>query len=72
MNKLIVDCLNLNRGRKIGTHDVSVIAYCGDLFLMAPDKQEMNALLEVVEDYALEWKIKFNTNKCVNLTMHPA
>ena len=72
MNKLIVDCLNLNKGCKIGTHNVSVIAYCDDLFLMAPDKQEMDTLLEVVEDYALEWKIKFNTSKCVNLTMHPA
>ena len=71
MNKLVIDCLNLGIGCKIGIHNVSVVAYCDDLFLMTSNKEEMDVLLTVVEDYALEWKIKFNTSKCVKLTMHP-
>ena len=72
MNQLIEDCLKLNIGCKIGEHNVSIIAYCDDLFIMGQDKIEMDLLLSEVEDYALKWKIKFNSNKCVNLTMHPS
>ena len=71
MNQLIEDCVKLNIGCAIGEHNVSVIAYCDDLFLMGQSKIEMDNLLLKVEEYALKWKIKFNTNKCVNLTMHP-
>ena len=72
MNDLITNCVNLNIGCKIGEHNVSMIAYCDDLFLMAPTKEQMDILLKEVENYSVKWKIKFNINKCINLTLHPA
>ena len=71
MNDLIINCVNLNIGCKIGEHNVSIIAYCDDLFLMAPSKEEINVLLNKVEEYSKKWKIKLNINKCINLTLHP-
>ena len=71
MDSLIQDCVDTNIGCKIGDHNVSVIAYCDDLFLIATTKTELDILLNKVDDYALDWKIKFNIKKCINLTIYP-
>ncbi len=63
MDSLIQDCVDMKIGCQIGEHNVSFIAYCDDLFLMAPTKTEMDILLNKVDDYALNWKIKFNIKK---------
>ena len=71
MNELLQQCVNLNIGCELGEQNISIIAYCDDLFLMASTKQEMDVLLEAIGEYALNWKIKFNTNKCFNLSIKP-
>ena len=38
---------------------------------MASTKQEIDLILKAIDDYALNWKIKFNTNKCFNLSIKP-
>ena len=38
---------------------------------MATEKQEMELLLSLVSDYALNWKLRFNVEKCFNLTIRP-
>ena len=32
----------------------------------------LDILLKEVENYSITWKIKFNINKCINLTLYPA
>ena len=71
MDELVNRCISLNIGCKIGNQNTSIIAYCDDVFLMATTKIEMNLLLTQVENYAMEWKLKFNVNKCFNLTIQP-
>ena len=71
MDDLINQCVNLNIGCKIGNQNTSIIAYCDDIFLMTTNKVEMDNLLKQVEKYAFDWKLKFNVNKCFNLTIKP-
>ena len=71
MNSLLEECIDLKIGCTVGENIVSVIAFCDDLFLMSPTKQKMDSLLKIVYKYALKWKIRFNVNKCVNLTLYP-
>jgi hypothetical protein len=70
MNELLQQCVNLNIGYKLDEQNISIIAYCDDLFLMASTK-EMDLLLKTVGDYAVNWKLRFNTNKCFNLSIKP-
>ena len=72
MNDLLVTCTELEIGCKIGTCNISVIAYCYDLFLLTSSKFEIEKLLRIVENYALNWKLTFNVDKCKNLTIHPS
>ena len=71
MHELIKQCIDLGIGCHIGTHNISIIAYCDDLFLMTTSKQEMDLLLELIGEYALNWKMRFNVDKCFNLTIRP-
>ena len=71
MDNLINQCVNFNLdiGCKRGNQKTSIIAYCDEIFLMTTNKVEMDLMLKKVEKYALD--LKFNVNKCFNLTIKP-
>ena len=68
-NYFVNDLLNqndsLNIGAKIGTVNVSMIAYCDDLILISPTETHMRSLIKLCESYAVEWKIEFNASKSI-------
>ena len=71
IHELIKQCIDLGIGCHIETHNISIIAYCDDLFLMTTTKEDMDLLLELIGEYALNWKMRFNVDKCFNLTIRP-
>ena len=52
LDKLLQQCVDLNIGCHVGTQNISIVAYCDDIFLMAETKQHIELLLKVVGDYA--------------------
>ena len=69
MDELITNCLALKVGAKIGSLNLSVIAYCDDVILMGNISSHMNLLLQECAEYAHKWKIEFNSSKSEALTI---
>ena len=63
MNDLLIECLNSGYGAYLYGVNVSVIAYCDDLVLIAGPAYHMKRLLEICSSYAINWKIEFNPSK---------
>ena len=63
INDLIIEIINKDLGCKIGTKNVSILAFCDDIFLMTKMKDEMETILTIVTKYAEDWKIVFNALK---------
>jgi hypothetical protein len=65
LNDLLNQNDSLNVGAKIGSVNVSMIAYCDDLILISPTETHMKMLINLCESYAAEWKIEFNALKSI-------
>ncbi|NBO93738.1 MAG: hypothetical protein EBV06_15735 [Planctomycetia bacterium] len=60
MNDLLNECMQVNVGAKLGSLNVSIIAYCDDLKLISPSIRDLNILLKICGDYGNFWKFEFN------------
>jgi hypothetical protein len=69
INELLVEATNMEIGAKVGTFNVSIIAYCDDLLLMSSNENHMNKLLECCHRYAINWKMEFNASKSISYSI---
>ena len=49
--------------------NLSILAYCDDIVIISPSVGHMEILLKVCEEFSACWKIEFNANKSVALTV---
>ncbi len=68
INDLIDECLKLNVGAKLGNINVSIIAYCDDIILLSPSRGHLQKLVDTCENFAENWKMKFNSEKSLYYT----
>jgi hypothetical protein len=68
MNDLLNECIDLKIGANINGLNLSIVAYCDDIVLLAPSSGHCQKLLETCSKYAKLWKIDFNPSKSVALT----
>ena len=64
MNELLNENEINGYGAKIGRYNVSLISYCDDLIILSPSVIHADKILKVCEDYANNWKLILNVNKC--------
>jgi hypothetical protein len=69
INELLTRCTNENIGAFVGGCNLSIIAYCDDIMLLSPSYGQSIKLLEICFDFAKKWKMDFNPNKSVCLTL---
>ena len=69
MDGLLKRCCDLNVGAMLGKSNVCCLAYCDDLLLLSPVKNQMDQLLKTCFDFAYEWKIRFNTEKSISYSL---
>lgn len=65
IDDLLSRCTKSGLGACIGSVNTSIVAYCDDLIIMSPLKSHLKTLLSICEEYAIEWKIKFNPSKSI-------
>ncbi|VDI22082.1 Hypothetical predicted protein [Mytilus galloprovincialis] len=54
----LVECINnLQCGIRIGDDLVSILLYADDIALIAPDKDSLQKMLDVVSDWCSQWKL---------------
>ena len=58
-------------GCYIGTFFVGALAYADDLVLIAPSANAMRQMLQICDEYARNYKVKFNSYKSKCLRCHP-
>jgi len=55
-------------GIEIAGEKVAILLYADDIVLMMNNDEEMGIALSVIEEYAKEWKFRYNTDKCKIVT----
>ena len=65
MDSLIVDCKALGIGAHWNELNVSILAYCDDVILIAPSLEQLRALINTANGFGQFWQLTFNRNKCV-------
>ena len=50
-------------GVKLEEHQCGVLMYVEDIVLVADSGMELQTMLEVVQVYAMRWRMKFNSRK---------
>ena len=61
MDDLIVECLSQNIGALVGSLNLSIIMYADDIILISSIDNHLQTLLNICEQFASKWYIKFNT-----------
>ena len=65
MDSLIVDCKALGIGAHWNELNVSILAYCDDVILIAPSLEQRRALINTANGFGQFWQLTFNRSKCV-------
>ena len=63
INYLIADLLDSSYGIHVGSHFVGCLFYAGDIVLLSPTCYGLQRLVNICEQFASTWDIKFNTAK---------
>jgi len=43
---------------------VAILVFCDDICLLSPDKEGMQILLNICNEYTKKWALEFNISKC--------
>ena len=54
----------LGKGVKWGNIRISLLYFADDIVLLADSKQDLEEMLQLVYEYSLKWRLKFNLDKC--------
>ena len=60
-----MDCKALGIGAHWNELNVSILAYCDDVILIAPSLEQLRALINTANGFGQFWQLTFNRNKCV-------
>jgi hypothetical protein len=72
INDLLEECVKLDVGCRIGRRNVSALAYCDDIGLLATNSGHLGRLLKTCEEYSIMWKLRFNALKSTYTVLrHP-
>lgn len=63
MDGMIKELLNMKIGAKVGSFNMSAIAYCDDILLISSNEGHMQLLLDKCAEYSVDWKLSFNPSK---------
>ena len=64
INDLIEAVNNLGRGIRCGNKKISILMFADDIVILAENKKDLEYMLDAVYNYSLQWRIKFNHEKC--------
>ena len=54
----------LGKGVRFGNSRISMLFFADDIVLLAESREDLEAMLQVVFEYSLKWRLKFNYDKC--------
>ena len=60
----------LNTGKPIGNEKISLLMYADDIALIAENPIEMQKILDCVNDWCKQWKMKINMGKTKIMETH--
>jgi hypothetical protein len=63
VDPLIESIIESKVGAKIGAIDTNIISYCDDIFLLFSCPNHGQLMLDKCQDYAIQWRLKFNSKK---------
>ena len=68
VDPLIESIIESKVGAKIGAIDTNIISYCDDIFLLFSCPNHGQLMLDKCQDYAIQWRLKFNSKKSIVTT----
>jgi len=54
----------LGQGVKWGKRSISILYFADDIVLLSDTKQGLEAMMKLIYDYSLKWRLKYNFDKC--------
>ena len=64
INDLIEECYQSGVGAIFIDIIVAILVFCDDICLLSPDKEGMQILLNICNEYTKKWALEFNISKC--------
>ncbi|KAK3102881.1 hypothetical protein FSP39_014619 [Pinctada imbricata] len=63
INDLAIQIKALNKGVPVGDLNISILLYADDIALITQNEKDMQDLLNTVESWCKQWRLKINTDK---------
>jgi hypothetical protein len=63
LNDLVEEINKLGKGVKCGAKRVSILLFADDIVLLSETKEGLQIMLQVVHEFSLKWRFKFNFDK---------
>ena len=64
IEELITRIRKAEIGGTMGNTKWGCLGYTDDIVLITENKEDMNRMLQIVDEYGKEWQVKFSSKKC--------